>query len=330
LQSTTQTPADNATTFYTIRLMTDDDIPAAVTYYNDLAKIETFYEPANAELIAEWRRNPMNREQVSLAFLREEDGSEGRVIGSVSVNHQPEDGKAWGWMSVHPDYRLRGLGNALYNWYAKTAEEAGATSLHIVPNSEEKLMIEFLERRGFALDRYFWAMRLDKDTPVEPPAMPEGFTVRTFVPGQDEPLWQHARNVTFADHYGSVPRTLEEITHLSKEEQFRPEGLFFAFEGGDEEKLAGFCFTGFDPREWETLGYTIGHVHTIGTMPEYRRRGIGRGLLLYAIDFLRKHVETVELGVEGKNRLALPLYENVGFHQHKAWANMEKKVAGGQ
>jgi mycothiol synthase len=245
----------------------------------------------------------------------------------MSFGYNPEDGKAWGWVSVHPDYRRRGLGTDLYDRFVKLAEEAGAASMHITPNSEANLLIEFLERRGFELDRYFWAMRLPAEQPIEPPSMPEGFTVRTFVPGQDEPLWLKARNVTFADHYGSVERTLEEITHLAHEEHFKPEGLFFAFEGGDEEKLAGFCYNGIDPREAERLGYRVGHVHSLGTVPEYRRRGVGRGLLLYSINYLRPLTDVIELGVEGKNRLALPLYENVGFRQYRAWANMQKSVS---
>jgi mycothiol synthase len=74
-------------------------------------------------------------------------------------------------------------------------------------------------------------MRLPAEVEVDPPAMPGGISVRTFVPGQDEELWAEVRDATFAEHYGFVPRTVEEMTHMSRQEQFRPEGLFFAFAG---------------------------------------------------------------------------------------------------
>ena len=307
---------------YTIRPMREEEIPDLVAHFNELVEREPIEDGTTVEEFTDWYHNPMNRDLYYIARLQGESGSEGRVIGNMSFAHH-EDGKAWGWFYVHPDYRLNGVGTDLYYRFVELAREAGAATMHITPNSQATLLLEFLEKRGFSLDRYFWEMRLPADQAVEAPAMPEGFTVRTFVPGQDEPLWLEARNVTFADHYGSVSRTIEEITHLSREEHFRPEGLFFAFDG---DKLSSFCFTGIDSREAERLGYTIGHVHSLGTMPDYRRRGVGRGLLLYAIEYLRKHVETISLGVEGKNELALPLYEGVGFRQHKAWANMEKRV----
>jgi mycothiol synthase len=151
--------------------------------------------------------------------------------------------------------------------------------------------------------------------------MPDGFVVHTFVPGQDEELLTDVRNRSFAEHYGSVPRTVEEMTYRTTLPDFHPDGLFFAFDG---DKPAGFCYTSRDPREWKRRGETVGHINLLGVVPEYRGRGLGRALLLQGVNYLRQYVSLVELGVEGKNDNALALYESVGFGLYKAWGNMIK------
>jgi mycothiol synthase len=166
-------------------------------------------------------------------------------------------------------------------------------------------------------------MQLPAQQEVEPASMSEGFITHTFVRDQDEELLTHVRNVTFAEHYGSVERTVEEMTYRTKQPDFHASGLFFAFDGDRE---AGFCYTSRDPREWERRGETVGHIQLLGVMPEYRGRGLGRALLLEGVNYLRQYVSLVELGVEGKNDTALALYESVGFKLHKAWGNMVKKV----
>ncbi|HYO49549.1 MAG TPA: N-acetyltransferase, partial [Chloroflexia bacterium] len=71
---------------------------------------------------------------------------------------------------------------------------------------------------------------------------------------------------------------------------------------------------------------SVGHVLTLGVMPTYRNRGIGRALLLLSIEYLRQYAEVVELDVEGKNEDALHLYTSVGFQKHNGWVHMRKSL----
>ncbi len=49
-------------------------------------------------------------------------------------------------------------------------------------------------------------------------------------------------------------------------------------------------------------------------MPEHRRHGLGRALLLEGMRWLRANgQEVIELNAVGDNEMALPLYEGVGF-----------------
>jgi mycothiol synthase len=320
---------------YSIGDLSENDLPALVDFFNECERLEPMDESITLGEFTDWYHNPMNHSLYLPARLDDDStverdtadggprGGEGKIIGCIEFTAHPSHTHASGWFYVHPHYRNAGLGRALYAEFERRAKDAGLTSMRITPNREATLLIHFLERRDFELERYFWSMRLPAGQPVEQVVLPQGITVRTFVPNQDEELWAHVRNVTFADHYGSAPRSVEEMTHLSREPYFRPEGLFFAFDG---EQIAGFCATGIDPREQERLGLPIGHIHTLGVMPAYRHRGIGRGLLLAGLHYLREFVSIVELGVEGKNERALALYEGVGFHQHRGWANMEKAL----
>lgn len=166
-------------------------------------------------------------------------------------------------------------------------------------------------------------MRLDAEVIAPQVQLPAGFSIRTYQPG-DEQLLTDLRNGSFAEHYGNTPRTLEEMAYLTNLPEFRAEGLFFAFAANGEP--AAFCHTAISEDEIARRGERIGWVHTLGTMPAYQRRGLGRALLLIGVNYLRQFVPIVELGMEGKNAKAAPLYTNVGFRQTAYRVNMMKEV----
>jgi mycothiol synthase len=306
---------------FTLRPLAESDIPAFIDYVNECAAREKAVEATTLEEFLQWYRSPTNEEHETLAFLTNGDGTEGRIIGEVGTTLRPGDTRSWAWMHVHPDYRNKGVGSALYAEYMRQADQAGATQRSVNPSREATLLIEFLEKRGHKLERWFWDMQLPAEQEVEPARMPDGFVTHTFVHNQDEELLTHVRNATFAEHYGFVERTVEEVTYRTKQSDFFADGIFFAFDG---DKVAGFCYTSRDQHEWERRGETVGHIQLLGVMPEYRGRGLGRALLLEGVNYLRQFVSLVELGVEGKNDKALALYESVGFKVYKGWANMLK------
>jgi mycothiol synthase len=314
---------------FALRTLADGDIPACVDYINECAALEKAMEPITLEEFLQWHNSPTSDDHETLAFLTNEDGREGRIIGDVSFSIHSPDTHSSGWMHVHPDYRNNGVGSALYAEYMRQADEAGATQMSITPSREATLLIEFIEKRGHKLERWFWEMQLPAEQEVEPAKMPAGFITHTFMHDQDEELLAHVRNATFAEHYGFVQRTVEDITYRTKQPDFFADGIFIAFDG---DNVAGFCNTSRDQREWERRGETVGHIQLLGVMPEYRGRGLGRALLLEGVNYLRQYVSLVELGVEGKNDTALALYESAGFKVHKGWANMlkERQPAAGQ
>ena len=199
-----QTAEKKNTFAYSIRPMAESDIEATVEYINECAALETAVESVTLEEFLQWHNRPSNDDHETLAFILDEEGNEVRIIGDMNLSIHPPDTRCWGWLHVHPDYRNNGVGSALYAEYMRLAEEAGATEMSINPNREATLLIDFLEKRGHKLERWFWDMQLPAEQEVEPTKMPEGFITHTFMRGQDEELLADVRNATFAEHYGFV------------------------------------------------------------------------------------------------------------------------------
>ena len=70
---------------YTLRPLVEQDIPAFVDYINECASLEKAVDPTSLEEHLEWHSNPMNRDQQILALFTSEDGSEGKIIGSIDL-----------------------------------------------------------------------------------------------------------------------------------------------------------------------------------------------------------------------------------------------------
>lgn len=54
-------------------------------------------------------------------------------------------------------------------------------------------------------------------------------------------------------------------------------------------------------------------ITSIAVKPEFRRKGVGSSLLLWALDLLKKRVESVELQVAVNNEAAVKFYVKYGF-----------------
>ena len=70
--------------------------------------------------------------------------------------------------------------------------------------------------------------------------------------------------------------------------------------------------------EQEVKRSHIGHVVGVWVEPEYRRRGIARGLTQAAIDQLKQHsdVSSIQIAATATNNGAITLYESMGFTRY--------------
>jgi mycothiol synthase len=187
-----------------------------------------------------------------------------------------------------------------------------------------------LERHGFAHDRTFHRMVIDfPDAPMAAPDWPEGIAVRTLVPGIDDEALVTANRDAFSEHYGYLEQPFEaelaELRHWMAEDDFEADLWFLACEGTE---VVGFCCCYAEaPGDPER-----GLIDVFGVRPAWRRRGIGRVLLLHAFgEFSRRGIGGAVLTVDTDNKSGAPeLYRLVGMRPKRANYTYVKELRPGR
>ena len=156
---------------------------------------------------------------------------------------------------------------------------------------------------GFHLAKYHFQMgiRLDESPPA--PVWPAGVTIRTAVPGQDEPAIHDLVEAAFA-RPGRTATTLEEWKGwMQRADLFDPELWFLAVAG---EALVGVCLSFAYPTE--------GWVRQLAVDERWRRKGLGRALLQHAFGVFRERGhDQAGLAVDSENLHAQAFYQHVGM-----------------
>lgn len=234
---------------------------------------------------------------------------------------------------VHPAYRQRGIGTALLRLAAARVREQvpqapadarvtlATWSLNTAANAAEHRL---LQREGYQVVRHAWDMRIElKEAPPEP-AWPGGFTLRTFVPRQDEWGVFEAFTEAFQDHWGYTPLPFETWAYETiAQETFDPTLCFLACDG---EVIVGFSIC-------EDLSLTeSGRVNDLGIRRGWRQRGVGRALLLHSFRALyQRGRRSVQLSVDSQSLTgATHLYEQAGMHVTLQQDFCEKELRAGK
>jgi mycothiol synthase len=147
----------------------------------------------------------------------------------------------------------------------------------------------------------------------EEPRWPDGITVRTFVPGQDDAAWLEVNNRAFANHPEQGGWSEETLRRRIDEPWFDPAGFLLAL---DADGLAGFCWTKVHPATDDEPEQ--GEIFVIGIDPGRQGTGLGRALVLGGLAHLAgRGITTGLLFVDGANTGAVHLYEALGFRTHR-------------
>jgi GNAT superfamily N-acetyltransferase len=164
-----------------------------------------------------------------------------------------------------------------------------------------------LEQLGLQLIRPWW--RMDRDLSSEPvtPSPVPGYELRDG-DGVSKGGWANAHNLAFADHWRFSPRAEEELM------AGRPPGLsLMAITSTGSPAALTICQLeayGEDARP-----QPVGIVSSVGTLPEYRRRGLATWLVTEGLVRLhRAGARHASLYVEGWNPTrAYDAYSKLGF-----------------
>lgn len=234
--------------------------------------------------------------------LLEEDG--GRLVG-VAVGVQPDPGApVWNVQEA-----VAGPAGARRSLAARAVEEAwqrGAARVQwwavLAGPGDDALAAEL----GLAPWREVVQMHraLPHPDPVE---LPEGVTLRAFVPGEDDAEWLAVNRRAFADHPEQATFDEGELAGRMAEPWFDPADFLVA---EDASGMVGFCWVKVpDPGH--------GEIYVIGVDPRGRGSGLGRALTLAGMARMaEKAVPEARLYVDAGNEAGLALYEGLGFARH--------------
>ena len=233
----------------------------------------------------------------------------GDLRGYVDVDADP-DPRYWVDLRVPPSEQA-GVRAALMDWAeaeagARGAGKAGALIRFYTAGVDAATKQE-LEARGYGLIRHSYRMRIDFEDELPEPECPDGVTLRAAT-GDDARTACEVQHETFADSWEYNPAPFDEWRHwMIGYDGFDP-SLWFIAEANDEVAGVSLCRV-------HEADENLGWVRVLGVRRPWRRRGLGRALLLHSFhEFRRRGMSGVGLGVDAESLTgAHRLYENAGM-----------------
>ena len=289
-----------------VRNFTDDQLPALL----DLVEVGNDWGDKGRELGRQTFKamlaQPGLAPEDNCLLLEETGEKAGRLQGFCLIFPELPIGRAVLELKVAPGLAGGSQERELVRRAVGRARDLGAGVVHLCqPNPSPSA--DSLREQGFSVVRNYWDMVWRQDS-LPSAALPDGFTVRPFQPG-DARLLTEVQNAAFAGSWGFCPNTVEQIEHRSSMANTSHRGIPFLYHG---EQIAGYCWTFLSP----VGGAIRGIIGMIGVAPDYRGRGISHSILLAGMEFLRSlDVADIGLQVDGDNTPAVRLYTSVGFRK---------------
>jgi len=222
---------------------------------------------------------------------------------------------------VHPGHRRRGVGTALVRALEEATLAAASShrsgTLQVWSHGDLPGARAFALRCGYAMMRELWQMRrsLRSEAPELPEVtLPEGFTARRFVVGQDEDAWLAVNAAAFVNHPEQGRMTRHDLGQRIAEPWFDAAGLILIEDTrGSTPRLAASHWTKVAPPE-EPGAHPVGEVYVVGVDPAYQGLGLGRAVTILGLAHLRQQgLAEAMLYVDGDNRAAVATYTRLDF-----------------
>nr|WP_251076844.1 mycothiol synthase [Streptomyces benahoarensis] len=207
---------------------------------------------------------------------------------------------------VHPAHRGRGHGRALGG---ELLAQSGRR-LRVWAHGGHAAARHLAQTLGLTKFRELRQMRRPlTHLDLSEPRRPDGVTIRTFQPGQDDAAWLEVNAAAFAHHPEQGSLTQRDLDARKAEAWFDPKGFFLAEREGT---LLGFHWTKVHADEG------LGEVYVLGVRPGAQGGGLGKALTAIGLRHLAAEgLPTAMLYVDADNTAAVTVYERLGFVTHE-------------
>jgi ribosomal protein S18 acetylase RimI-like enzyme len=243
------------------------------------------------------------------------DHPDGGLAAYAWVEHPPEVSKVYADVVVRPGGGVE-LARPLLDWARRrSAEIAPTLLLYMFADSGNKAKTRLYDAAGGRMVRTFYRMAIDLDPeqPVEIPVLGEGVEIRGVSSDEaDLRAVYRVVDTAFLDHFGGEHESYEEWLRNALSGSTADLSLWWL------ATVDGNAASALYAAELPSAGY----VDTLGTLREYRGRGLGRALLLTSFaELYRRGYRKVTLGVDAASPTgALGLYESAGMRvAHEGW-----------
>ena len=243
------------------------------------------------------------------------DGSD-VFLGYVDVWRPPETPSATLSLTVHPEYRGQGIGQALLERAEDRARSLGGAALEVYAPPEDEQTLNWLKKRGFTLGGAYRSLTVELDE-VPNPSLPPGFTLHSYDDIWDETVLARAIEQGHDGLFGHNAVTEAGLETLL--EAFDFENILLLFDAKDE--AAGYC-------KFAPLEEGEGYLDAPGVVPEHRHPNLYRALVTAALQQLQvQGVDAVTLESWGDSDEVIAAYETLGFAVEHTLLGFTKPLA---
>lgn len=261
--------------------------------------------PVTSEMVGRWeqQRNPKYH---SADFVAEYgDAGVVAVAGLGEDDWAYEEGKYWLNVRVHPDFRGKGIGSALYEHlmnHLHTQAPVAPRKLLCMFGEDKPETRAFVEKRGFVLEWKRYESRLQTQgfdfapyAHIEQQVREAGLETRSLAelmaadPQATRKLWE-LDWILFQDVPMGVTFTKREFEQWMKEElddpHFVKEASFVALDPKRHDPLTG-SFVGYTSLMNNPAGFWV--IGMTGVLREYRGKGLAKALKLRGMRYVQEH-----------------------------------------
>lgn len=190
--------------------------------------------------------------------------------------------------------------------------------------AHEASRIAAYEDEGYVIVRYFVDMTRSLLDPIPTIEVPAEVTLRPW-----DDIWIQSTHLAhreaFADHWGSVPPSLDEFTHWVEAPNFRPDLSYLAVV---DDAVVAYSLNGVYPEDFDHRGKREGWIDTLGTRRAWRKRGLASALIAESMRaFAADGLDHASLGVDAASPTgAFGLYESLGFIEDNRSVSLMKTL----